>query len=374
MQKKTFMYVEDYLEYLAGFKTKNPNPISLARYDVQIVQSMASQTLSGGSLTDRQAELAYKLALKYKRQFLTQGVSVEGLVDDPKFRSPIRFVDRTKSIELNNDKIIIRFPYETKLIEEIRDSGKKVPGDIKFNKVEKRWEADLVEPRVQWLQEFSNKYNFALDQDIVNIREQIDDELTKEFVIELRASDNGYCITNAESSLVDYINLHLGGFDKSNLLKLVDYGSVLGYKVSNDLIDNLTYIEPINKLLLNKVVHLPISVSGNLDAVFDYAELTQRYPIVVYDPMNTDNTESDLIKKLKSKFQNDLKVFFSKQKNIDFSGVKCVYLNDWKYSNDLEIPLLVSLKALMIGPKTQHLVQYSEKVVFCTEVIYNNTL
>ena len=80
----TYPYVEDYLEYLAGYEVgmtalimPNMTKISLARYDIQIVNSMANSTMFGTALTDRQAELAVKLILKYRRQFAKLGIDVD---------------------------------------------------------------------------------------------------------------------------------------------------------------------------------------------------------------------------------------------------------------------------------------------------------
>jgi hypothetical protein len=65
---KKFQYVEDYIEVINGdrdpvtgklfglFDT-TPAIISLARYDVSIVDSMSQAVQSGKSLTDKQADL-----------------------------------------------------------------------------------------------------------------------------------------------------------------------------------------------------------------------------------------------------------------------------------------------------------------------------
>ena len=63
----TYPHIEDYLEYLGGYEVglavwqpHSVNRISLARYDIAIVNSMASTTVFGTALTDKQAELAVK--------------------------------------------------------------------------------------------------------------------------------------------------------------------------------------------------------------------------------------------------------------------------------------------------------------------------
>ena len=104
MQKfNSFPFVEDYIEVIAGVKDltgKNKalfddtsSPLSLARYDVSMLDSLAQQTSAMNvAYTDKQAELAISLVLKYERQLAKHNIKVEPIKDSPKFRSPIRFI------------------------------------------------------------------------------------------------------------------------------------------------------------------------------------------------------------------------------------------------------------------------------------------
>ena len=114
----TYTHVEDYLELLAGYDLSNSHSaiifpsykqISLARYDVAIVDSMSAHTVFAGALTDRQAELCVKIVLKYRRQFAKLGIDVSP-VENPQFRLPPRKLDRSRRIWLDESKIVIRFP------------------------------------------------------------------------------------------------------------------------------------------------------------------------------------------------------------------------------------------------------------------------
>jgi hypothetical protein len=124
MQKKTLPYIEDYLEVLAGYVTVNGKALqfSLARYDVQIIQSMSQQTTSGIAFTDRQAILAHKLVVKYKRQFANNAIDIGFHEENGHYRQPVRMVDRTRSIRIENGVIHIRFPYESAMIDDLRES------------------------------------------------------------------------------------------------------------------------------------------------------------------------------------------------------------------------------------------------------------
>jgi hypothetical protein len=66
-----------------------------------------------------------------------------------------------------------------------------------------------------------------------------------------------------------------------------------------------------------------------------------------------------------------LSVTPGQRKMPDVTGYRCVHLQHWSSGWDLKIPLLVTMTALMVGVKKIQIVQRSEKVVFGTEVVYN---
>ena len=116
----TFPYVEDYIEVIAGHRDINgtaltlfnyqSSPISLARYDVNIVDSLSQQTiLSNKPYTDKQSELAIKIVTKYRRQLaaMAQPIYLPEDITSFKFRLGIRLVDRTKQIYLAGDEIAV---------------------------------------------------------------------------------------------------------------------------------------------------------------------------------------------------------------------------------------------------------------------------
>ncbi len=131
----TYTHVEDYLEYLGGYEVSltalitphSTNRISLARYDVAIVHSMASTTVFGTALTDKQAELAVKLILKYRRQFAKMGIDVAP-AETPVFRLAPRKMDRTKAVWLDGENIVVKFPYYNDLIKELHSFREESQG------------------------------------------------------------------------------------------------------------------------------------------------------------------------------------------------------------------------------------------------------
>ena len=100
MQK--YHFIEDYIMDMgATFLTWPPkqSQIKLARYDETIVQSMADQVNSGIQFTDKQATLALKLVTKYRKQWKKIGYDITDQIDNPRYKFPIRVIDRRKVVE-----------------------------------------------------------------------------------------------------------------------------------------------------------------------------------------------------------------------------------------------------------------------------------
>ena len=361
-------YVEDYLEYIAAANPPYKPVISLARYDVNIVASMAHQTINGVAFTDKQAVLAHKIVVKYKRQLLNQNIDLGSIEHNPEYRLPIRSVDRAKEIVLKDNVILLRFPYDDEIIQYFQSSGKSIPGRLVFDRTEKVWSADIGESRLLWLETLVDKYHFDISDPVKKLVEQVKQIQSQEFKIELTENNGLLNISNAETSLVDYINDNLGGFEKTNLLNLIDNSSILGYSVDKDILEQqLEHYGPITKkLLLNKVCHLPADDPGNLEAIAEYARLVKRDKIVIYDPMLNANIED-----LDKIFGSNIAIIRSNQRKLDVENHECLYLTNWMPSWKIKISLLLTFNAMMIGPKKQSIMQYSDKIVFCTKTMYN---
>jgi hypothetical protein len=173
---KTFTYVEDYLEVINGdrdpatgkiyglFDSTSPI-VSLARYDVQVLASMSTATQNGRALTDRQAELAVKIILKYQKQLEKLSISVAP-VHTPKFRLGLREIDRRRLLYIEDGYAILKFPYETKLIDGIRDLSKLSQGLWRFDTTNKSWKIALTETNVVAAYGFAKNNEFEIDDSL----------------------------------------------------------------------------------------------------------------------------------------------------------------------------------------------------------------
>jgi hypothetical protein len=366
----TYQYVEDYLELLGGYDVNSSSAllypsqklISLARYDVAIVDSMSSHTIFGGVLTDRQADLCVRLVLKYRKQFAKINVDVTP-VETPMFRHPPRKLDRSRRIWLDDQKIGLRFPYDRALIDNVQEYKKDSQGSAQWDNDEKVWWLGLTEANVNWAVAWGEAYNFEIDPLVRDLFDKILACEQTPYEIKLIRTATGYTITNAADSLVDYVNEKLGGFNLDNIIKLVDYSSVLGYTYD----DNIVRPALLDLFKDQRNAHVvPDATDANLDLIFQYAELTNRYPVCIYDPgiKGVDLTrfeDKDILR-----FNTSGK---TKTSDYNIHDVKVVYANKIPSTWNYDIPLLISTQELMFGGKRMEWLNRAEKIIY-----YCNTL
>lgn len=341
----TFKYVEEYLEFIGGHRDSAgkllgmfdtvPCPLSLARYDVQVVESLASQTAEmNNPYTDKQAALAVKIVDKYRRQLaaLKPSIVVPELLDQ--FKLGIRKIDRTKRLEIKDSLFIMRFPYDTKLIDLMKVQVREGNGSAAFDHDEKVWKLAMTESMLSWAVCVATMHNFEIDPAVAALNEKLLAAEQQKYAIELDVEGQQFVIKNATDSLVDYINEHLGGFGLDNALTLVDNSEVLGYTLSDDVMYAMSkqYDADVWRLISQRKAQLDKRVV-TMDQVVDYARLVNRLPVYVYD---------------------------TGMPRADTPEIK--YLNKGK-DVSAKHKLLVTTTGLMIGTKKQGWLTNAEKII-----------
>lgn len=364
---KTLPYIEDYIDILGcgGPLVWPPREaiIKLARYDTPIVESMSDQINRGIGLSDRQAVLAHKIVVKYRRQWAIAGYDVTNHVDTPKYRLPIRQLDRRRIIDIVDDYIEIRFPYDQDLISKIRASVGEVPGKLAWNPDRKVWQAAQVEPRIIWAKGFGIDHEFDFGQEFDQVFNQVN--ACPDYAITLTAIDGGYSIANAETSLIDYIHEHIG-FD--NVIKLIDHSASLGYKVSEDIIQQQAQSDTITRLLTSQTVNLTFEQDiTDFQQVVDYARLTNRFPIFVYE--TGSHQLRDQVERMFSQDQI-LSAAHHLVSEAELREYPVVYYNHWK-AIKYNMPILVTMHTLVIGHRRQQVATRAEKIVYYTQITNN---
>ena len=342
----TFQYVEDYIEYIAGHKdihgniftlfNYQPSPISLARYDVNVIDSLSQQTiLMKNPYTDKQSQLAIRIITKYRRQLaaLPQPVFLPEDVSSFKFRLGVRLVDRTKSATVDRDEIILRFPFDTKMIDTMKSQVREGQGHAAWNPDRKVWCLGLTEYMVNWVMYFAQANDFTVSDELQQMYQSILDCEQNPYKIELVLDGDTLKITNATDSLIEYINEQLGGFAYDNLVKLIDAAPTLGYTVDPWLFNCIPVHNKVITTMLANRNYKFLKEGTTLDDTVEYARLVNRLPVYVYDVgLPKPNTE------------------------------EIIYLNRG-VDIDVKPKLMVTLSGLMIGSKKQAWVNNAEKII-----------
>jgi hypothetical protein len=381
MTVKTLKYIEDYIELIAGvgpigYGRAMNQAISLARYDVKIIESMALQTSDGTALTDRQALLAHKLVVKYRRQLAAQDYDVTDQIDTPKYRMTPRIIDRSRTLSIVGGQIVIKFSFDKDIVPAITAAAKTSQGSFTFVRDQRVWELALTEYNLSWAMAFAEQYQFTCDTESKRLMEIIYSCEQTPYAIELKLDlEQGVYIDNIEPSLNQYIDQNLGGISVDTMLTLADHSSYLGYGVNDTILEYLQdkYSVLAAKFIQNRLMHWPRQDEhvAFLDAVVDYADLVQRWPIYIYEP-DASNTLRDVAR---ARFQPEEFYDNSSKKSadqVDFSTMKCVYLNKLRRTWNQRIPLLISAHAMLHGSEKQNMLQHAEKVVYYTADTYSD--
>lgn len=369
----TYPYIEDYLELLGGYSPNNwlqptplSSPISLARYDVAIVVSMAENTLFGIALTDKQGALAINLVLKYQRQFANLGVDVTP-ANNPVFRLPLRTINRERKIWKETDSINIQFPFTTNLVEDTRAFKKISCGRFDYDSITKVWSSGITEANISWIVAWGQANRFTIDNEVMELFNLILQCELIPYSIKLVKNESEFSITNATDNLITYINNHCGGFGPENIVSLVDNAVSLVYEVDETIISQVVtqHGENIN-LFPSRNIHLTRTIE-NFARIIDYAELTNRFPIYVYDP-SSYFYRSELKTLLETCFSTDTTLTIPpsgkiKDCDIDLTNVKLIYATKIPTGWEHKIPLLLTTQELLFGGVRQEWAVRAERIV-----------
>ena len=367
----TFPHVEDYLEYLAGYNNGPANLITapdmdrirLARYDVRIVDSMANSTMFGTALTDKQSVLTLKLIVKYRRQFAKNGIDVDPVLK-PIWRMKPRYVDRAREIFLDGKQIVIKFPYDNKLIDEVQMYRDRSKGRVYFERDSKQWRLALTEPNIEWAVEWARskgKETFIIDPAITQVLNTILECKKIPYEIKLVQQDQSYQITNGPPSLIEFLDSK-GGMTKDNLINLVDYSGLCGYTLSEEVSRECLQRYPQALLAIGQHYRIHIDPSpSNLQMIWDYAEITNRYPICIYNPTLFEIDLSPFDEKDIVRFDRN-----GKTKTCDYNpyDVKLIYAQKIPETWNFPVPLMITTFEMMFGARKKDWSLRAEKIIY----------
>ena len=378
---KKFAYIEDYLEVINGDRnpetgkiydlfSSTPPIINLARYDVQIINSMSEATQSGKPLTDRQAELSVKIILKYRKQLEKQGIDISP-VETPNFKLGIRQIDRRRLLYVENNKIVLQFPYDTTLINDIRDLAKLSQGAWSFDNDKRAWCLAITEANVIAANGFAKNNQFELDKNFIDYVSEVESCEQTPYEIKLIKTNSGLEITNAAKSLVEAVNNYCG-FDSSNIDLLIDNAPIYGYAVDEEIKQQMasTYSPRIcNLMTAQESKFKPDADHTVYEDVIEYAKIVGRYPIYVYEPDMSDRLYKNFVERYFD--PNDVHQVRELKPDATTTHKKVIYFNKYTAQWNQPITLLISGQGMMHGGEKTLLLQQAKKVVYFATEVYN---
>ena len=215
-----FSFKENVLSYLIG------GHIHLSRKDYNFFSNLNNIINNKKALTTNQDSLFDKLIVKYKRQLHKEGHNTEKLLiltwKSPVIKSEPEYL--RASISFQNNKIIIRSPFNSKFISSIKDIQLQ---PYTWNKKEKFYEADLTTYNLKKGLECVKKYyaDIKYDSNVSQILETLNQFATVKFwEPTLVKVGNNFYVSCINESLYEAIKNIEWSADPKFILKLSQYG------------------------------------------------------------------------------------------------------------------------------------------------------
>jgi len=258
--------IEDCLEHLVFNTTKNV----LLEDDVTIVTSIARQVSRGMALTDRQYNLMQEKLSVYSKDF--KELNFSAALHNT--RQPLRDIDRSKTITIEDDNIKVRFPFSKKLISKINDIIRKV--DQRSYSHERSSHEHffmLTEKNTVLLLDKFIDSSFIIDKQLVEFYNKIL-EIKTSPLQHLPAYHNGM-LYNISDELKDTIKKETN----NDIRKIVDrhrrYGLVNLDKrdSTNNILDEIVY-RPSSEIIITDDNHSLPNIINSIDAL-------DRFPLLV---------------------------------------------------------------------------------------------
>lgn len=218
----TVNHIEDALEFLAGFAEQS-HEIEVQKSDIGLIRSIARQTFRGTALTDRQCELVKTKLIFYADELFNEGIEIANVIDQ--LRMPLRELDRTKSIKLDDNKIRIKFVFNKKYIGKIEELRNEL-GASDYNSRTKTHTYDLNEKACFEIIDRFNDCSFEIDKELQEWYEKIKD--MKNNKSNYMPGIYGLQLKNIAKSAVDYMISDIGEPTIENLALFRDRADTYG--------------------------------------------------------------------------------------------------------------------------------------------------
>ena len=276
--------VEDALEILAGIKPRLVN-VRIDYNEKTLIKSLGRQVFNQTGLTDRQLELALKKIDKYRDGLIQNSVDVEAIIALRPLRIPLREIDRTQMISLEDNtearqtEILVKYTFSKKFGAAWDTISKKLTGTVAEGKGFKR--ISFTEGNLQTLVDALRPLNFEVEEKAQEIFEKIEEiSLNPENFAPFVESVGGKIeLRNAHKACVEFVSQKIPAVDDDNFLAYIDLLKKCGiFHKNSEIIEKInisavndlvkkSLLEPATRFRVNPATHAMSKVIEAINAL-----------------------------------------------------------------------------------------------------------
>jgi hypothetical protein len=183
------MYIEDMIFYCVGLHGNKsiPAPHFFTTKEKSLISSFFTQVSAGNSLTEKQAIVIENIFKSHVLEITRYiGVDVTQYLTSPQYRLGKRYslTSRSCRMILDDDgirKIALQFPYDEKLIENIKkirvsmseETGIVSKNHVVWDNAKRIWKCRVTEYILSWINQNIVNDNFVIDEEIKNLLEEV---------------------------------------------------------------------------------------------------------------------------------------------------------------------------------------------------------
>jgi hypothetical protein len=195
--------------------------------DSVLLNSIARQIGRGIALTDRQHELVKSKLKNYEQHFKNHDMNDLDTALET-LQMPLRKIDRSQTITVEDDRVVVRFPFNKKTISQLESIANKYRSFYFHARSTNEHKFQLYEPVINELVELFKNKNFVIDPWLLEASQEIENIKNKEYDFVAYINDNG--LHNLPANAVDHVRTELGDFTSNTMIKYWDRSVRYGYK------------------------------------------------------------------------------------------------------------------------------------------------
>lgn len=275
--------LEDCLEHLAGLR-ESPVKFTIEKTDATIMNSIARQCFKGMALTDRQSALMQEKLQTYRDQFINLDWDFDYAVNQ--LRQPLRSIDRSKYIKVEDNSIVVRFPFNKTDIVYVQEAANKCQ-EYHHQKGTHVHHFAYNERNILNLLDRFTKKDFVIDEELLHVYDTVK-EIYNNPIEYLSGIDDDYNLININPTLALTIQKEVGESSAENFTKLYDRRFRYGFNHVANLDQSRNELAHEIASRKDKTYHSVPSIEST-DCILTALWELDRFPLlVVLDPIHAE--------------------------------------------------------------------------------------